>query len=539
MHTQTAAEPASTSFADPQRWWVLAACCTVGFAQLAEPQLWMIGLNIPASAFGTAWGQYRLLSNLGVVLFVAFQLAGGVLGDLVGRRRILLIGAVGSTLSNMLSLLAWNLPALIATRALVGMLGALAFPLTLALVRLMFVGPERTVALLLYTLAISIGTLASLLAIPLENWFGWRWALLLPIIAGLTGIILAWRYLPESRAHGGIRRVEAIALAAWTLVLLALMFGLAIAYSSGTLLNPITLTAGGVGMLGLLAIVVWVQRSPRVGRTPREDWGPRPLLSLMLLVTAILSFALSGYVLQMYQFFYTVQQYSVFVSGLALAPIVLGNLVVLRWAARVAVEWPRHVVITGGMAAMGAAMLLTALARPGLPYLILVPCIALFGIGFLLASTAWTYFFFSALPADLAGVTAGINRAAGLVGGTLAGVVLSTVVQFSGMADFQRRLDDIQLTPQQQEQALDTLNEVLQLGHAIDDTTQTPEVLVSLALLTAYRESRSAGISSAMVVAGALCLACSIVTWLRLSHAARAAPQQVLEERAADESAME
>ena len=188
---------------------------------------------------------------------------------------------------------------------------------------------------------------------------------------------------------------------------------------------------------------------------------------------------------------------------------------------------------------MGAAMLLTALARPGLPYLILVPCIALFGIGFLLASTAWTYFFFSALPADLAGVTAGINRAAGLVGGTLAGVVLSTVVQFSGMADFQRRLDDIQLTPQQQEQALDTLNEVLQLGHAIDDTTQTPEVLVSLALLTAYRESRSAGISAAMVVAGALCLACSIVTWLRLSHAARAAPQQVLEERAADESAME
>jgi hypothetical protein len=145
----------------------------------------------------------------------------------------------------------------------------------------------------------------------------------------------------------------------------ALMFGLAIAYSSGTLLNPITLTAGGVGMLGLLTIVVWVQRSPRVGRTAHEDWGPRPLLSLMLLVTAILSFALSGYVLQMYQFFYTVQQYSVFVSGLALAPIVLGNLVVLRWAARVAVEWPRHVVITGGMAAMGAAMLLTALAFLG------------------------------------------------------------------------------------------------------------------------------------------------------------------------------
>src|SRR5262245_11474415 len=299
MRLQIAAEPARASAgaepADPRRWWVLAACCAVGFAQLAEPQLWMIGLNIPASAFGTAWGEYRFLSNLGVVLFVAFQLTGGVLGDLVGRRRIFLIGAVGSTLSNMLSLLAWNLPALIATRALVGMLGALAFPLTLGIVRLMFAGPERSIALLLYTLAISIGTLASLLAIPIEYWFGWRSALLLPIVTGLAGILLAWRYLRESRAEGGIRRREAIIVAAWTLVLLALVFGLAVAHSSGTLRNPITLLAGGVGVLGLLAIGYWTRRSPRPGWTPREDWAPRPLLSLMLLVTAILSFALSGY----------------------------------------------------------------------------------------------------------------------------------------------------------------------------------------------------------------------------------------------------
>ena len=257
-------------------------------------------------------------------------------------------------------------------------------------------------------------------------------------------------------------------MAAWTLVLLALVFGLAVAQSSGALLNPITLVAGGVSALGLLAIGYWTRRSRRSVRTPREDWMPRPLLSLLLLVTAILSFALSGYALQLYQFFYTVQGYSVLVSGLALAPIMLGNLVVLPWAAKVAIEWPKHVVISLGLSTMGVAMLLTALARPGLPYLFLVPAMALFGIGFLLATTAWTYFFFSALPEDLPGVTAGINRAAGLVGGTLAGVVLSTVVQFSGMTDFQRRLDDIQLTLEQQEQALDTLNRALQLGHAFD-----------------------------------------------------------------------
>lgn len=528
--------PAAEAAGDPQRWWALAACCTVGFAQLAEPQLWMIGLDIPAAAFGTGWGGYRLLANLGVVLFIALQLVGGVLGDLAGRRRILLIGAVGATLSNMLSLLAWNLPALIVTRALVGMMGALAFPLTLAIVRVTFVGNERSVALMIYTLVTAAGTLASLLAIPIEDRLGWRWALLLPILAGLAGAVLSWRYLPESRARGGIRRVEAITVAAWTLVFLALIFGMAVAHTSGTLLNPITLTATGAGILGLLAIVYWTRRSPLRGRRPRRDWAPRPLLVLLLLVTATLSFALSGYVLQLYQYFHTVQRYSVLVSGLALAPIVVVNFVVLRWAAKVTIERPRHIVIGAGMLAMGAGILLTALARPGLPYPLLIPGMALFGLGFLLASTAWTYFFFSALPEDLIGVSAGINRATGLVGGTLAGVVLSTVLQLVGLSDFDRRLNEIELTPAQQAQALDALNEALKLGHAIDETTQSPETIIRLALLSAYRASFSAGVSSALVVAAILCLLCGGVAWLWLKRAARAPEQQVL---AIEEPALE
>ncbi|NJM05661.1 MFS transporter, partial [Candidatus Gracilibacteria bacterium] len=206
------------------RWWILAACCSVAFAQQAEPHLWMIGLDIPASAFGTAWREYRFLSNFGVVLFVACQLLGGVLGDLYGRRRMLLIGAIGATVANVLSLAAWNVPSLIAARGIVGMLGALAFPLALGIIRLAFTSNERKVALLIYTFCTALGVLAGLLAIPIDDWFGWRWALLLPILSGIVGIGLAWRYVPESRAHGGLRRVEAVTTAAWSLVFLGLIF---------------------------------------------------------------------------------------------------------------------------------------------------------------------------------------------------------------------------------------------------------------------------------------------------------------------------
>lgn len=532
MRTQTiAAEQRSGDArgtdAASQRWWILAACCVVGFAQLAEPQLWMIGFNIPASAFGTAWRGYRVFANLGVVLFIAFQLVGGVLGDLLGRRRVLLVGAAGATLSNALSLITWNIESLVATRALVGVMGALAFPLTLAVVRLVFVGRERPLALLIYTFVTAVGTLASLLAIPIDDWFGWRWALLLPIASGAAGVALAWRYLPESRAAGGVRRVEAITVAAWTMVLLALSFGLAVAQTSGTLINPITLASAAASGLGLAVIGYWRRGRPRRQGRQRRAWLPVLALSLLLYVTATLTFALNGYVLQLYQFFHTVQQYSVFVSGLALAPIILVNAVVMRWAARFATERPKYLVIALGLLAMSAGMLLTALMRPGLPYLLHIPGMALFGAGFLLAATAWTYFFFSALPQDLIGVSAGINRAAGLVGGALAGVVLSTVLQLSGMADFERRLDELELPPAQQAQALDALEYALQLGHPIDETTQAPETIVKLALLAAYREAYSVGVGSAMVVGAALCLAAAVIVWLWLTRATPATYQPV------------
>ena len=138
-------------------------------------------MEIPASAFGTSWREYRIVANLGAVIFVACQLVGGVLGDLFGRRRMLLIGASGATLCNILSLAAWNLPSLIVACGLVGLFDALAFPLTLGLIRLVFSGPERKTALLIFAFMTATGTLASLLAIPIEYHFGWCWALVLPV----------------------------------------------------------------------------------------------------------------------------------------------------------------------------------------------------------------------------------------------------------------------------------------------------------------------------------------------------------------------
>lgn len=517
------AAPSTGEFNDPQRWWILAACCTVAFAQQAEPFLWMIGYEVPSSAFGAAWREYRIVANLGVVLFVVFQIVGGVLGDILGRRRILLIGAVGATLFNMLSLLAPDLLTLTVIRAMTGVAGALAFPLTLGLIRLTFEGTERTRALVIYTFVTAVGVLASLLAIPFEYWWGWRAALVLPIVVGTAGVYLAWRYVPESRAKGGFGRVGAITAAAWALAFLAVMFGVTVARSSGSWLNPITIVASGAGALGLLLMIAWTQYAAKNGLFRGTEEVPRHFLALLLLVSAALSFGLVGYVLQLYSFFFSVQQLGPIVAGIALAPVFVGNLFVLRWAARFTIEQPIYVSVAGGLTAMAVAILLTSLARPAIPYLLLVPMMLLFGVGFLIASASWAYFFFAALPADLIGLSSGINRAAGLVGSALSGVILATIVEVTGKSDFTQRLGELGLDAEQQNLALAAVDTALRQGLSSDDLAQAPGALVTLGLMSAYRESLSVGISSALVTAAGVLLVTAVVAWLWLRGVERAA----------------
>ena len=136
---------------DPLRGWILAACCIVGFARMADPKLWQMGLDIPATAFGAGWQEYRVFSTVTGLLLVAAMLVGGLLGDYFGRRRVLLSAMLVATVAGVLTAAAPGVPWFVATRSVDVAAGAVAFPLTLAVVRLTFTGRERPLALLVYT----------------------------------------------------------------------------------------------------------------------------------------------------------------------------------------------------------------------------------------------------------------------------------------------------------------------------------------------------------------------------------------------------
>ncbi len=306
MTHQSVAAPAPTasgaSIQVPRHPHVLAATCCVAFALSVDPLLWMMGVDIPTRAFGAGWQDYRIFTTATAVLLVACMLIGGLLGDYYGRRRVLLLASVLTAVGGLLTALAPEMGWVLVARSIGAAAGAIALPLTLAVIRLSFAGRERVRAMLIYNLAIGVGLLLSLLAVFIEEVAGWRATLILPTLATAVGSVLVWRFVPESRAATGLLE-QATTAVVWSLTLLPLTLGALVAHVGGTWANPITGVSLVVSAFGVVALVfVWRGRL-RTSLTRGLGHRDRHLLSVMLLTAATLSFGLMGYVLQVYGFF--------------------------------------------------------------------------------------------------------------------------------------------------------------------------------------------------------------------------------------------
>jgi MFS family permease len=153
--TLTAAGPAHGEAA--RHGHVLLATCCVVFALSLDPLLWMMGVDIPTRAFGAGWVDYRTFTTTTSVFLVACMLIGGLLGDYFGRRQVLLLASILTAAGGLLTMIAPDPTWLVIVRSMGSATAAIALPLTLALIRLSFVGRDRVRALLIYNLVIGVG----------------------------------------------------------------------------------------------------------------------------------------------------------------------------------------------------------------------------------------------------------------------------------------------------------------------------------------------------------------------------------------------
>jgi MFS family permease len=161
-----------------------------------------IGRSLSFSATGMSW-----VLNTYTLAFGGLLLLGSRVGDLIGRRRALVVGVLAFTVASVAGGLATTAAWLLIARTAQGVSAALAAPSTLALITTTFAdGPERHRALSVFSAVAGAGSAIGLIVGgALTDWGSWRWIFFVNVPIGISIAALAPRHVVETERHRGAR----------------------------------------------------------------------------------------------------------------------------------------------------------------------------------------------------------------------------------------------------------------------------------------------------------------------------------------------
>lgn len=229
MTSTAGAAPASAAPAAPsrKRWFALAFLSTGVTMVMIDATIVNVSIPAIAAELSLAPTDIQWINSIYALVFAALLITMGKAGDVVGRKRMFLGGAVVFVVASVIAATAQGGETIIVGRALQGIGGAMMLPASLSLLNTMFRGRERAIAFAVWGATIgTVSTLGPLLGGFLTTNFSWRWAFLinLPIAAlSIIGVILtATESRDEERLPGF--DIAGVVLSAFGLG--ALVFGL-------------------------------------------------------------------------------------------------------------------------------------------------------------------------------------------------------------------------------------------------------------------------------------------------------------------------
>jgi DHA2 family multidrug resistance protein-like MFS transporter len=364
-----------------------------------------------------------------------FLITMGTLGDRIGRRRLLLIGAAAFGVGSVLAAFSTSVEMLIVTRALLGIAAATLAPSTLSLIRNMFLDPgQRTFAIGVWATSFSVGAaLGPLLGGVLLEFFWWGSVFLLAVPVMALLLVLGPRLLPEYRdVDAG--RLDLVSAGLSVVAVLAVIYGLKEIAANGFHGTPLLSIVAG-----LLVGAVFVQRQRTL---------PDPLIDLHLfrsrtfsasLAANTLSLAIAfGIFLFIAQYLQLVLGYSPLEAGLWTAPSAAGFIAGSMLAPLlVRIARPAYVVAGGlAVAAVGLGLLAQVESDSSVALIVLGSIVIALGVA--APVTLGTDLVVGSVPPERAGVASGISETGAELGGALGIAVLGSI----GVAVYRSEIAD-------------------------------------------------------------------------------------------------
>jgi EmrB/QacA subfamily drug resistance transporter len=411
-----------------RRWLILGVVCLGQLMVVLDATV--VNIALPTAqhdlAFSDADRQWVVTGYS--LAFGGLLLLGGRLSDLLGRKRMLIIGMVGFAAASALGGAATSFGMLLAGRAIQGAFGAMLAPAALSTLTVTFSNPaERGKAFGLYgAIAGAGGAVGLLLGGVLTEYLSWRWCLYINVVFSVVAVTAAVRLLRRDRPDTGVRLdIPGAVLVVAGLV--CIVYGLSRAETDGWG-APLTITLLVAGAV-LLIVFAGVER--RVAH---------PLLPLRIVLDrfrggAYLAIGLSGtgmfgIFLFLTYFLQESLRYSPVKTGLAFLPMIAALMATSTTSSGLLMPrlGPRLLVPAGLVVAAGGLVILAAQLSSDTSYpAVILPALVVIGAGLgIVFGCAMNTATYGADRAD-AGVASAMVNTCQQIGGSIGTALLNTI----------------------------------------------------------------------------------------------------------------